>query len=328
MNPFPTADAVPVVTTIIPTRNRPQDFDRALASVQAQRGVPFEVVVVDDGSSDAHRAGYAEIRARTSGNVRFVELMQREPGHGHCFARNEALRYARGEYISFLDDDDWWTDPDFLARGVKALQRHGADFLMANQAARTHDGLPVPGLWLAGLGAKVPAAAKDGQRIYPVSVPQLLTVNGFGHMNAWVLRRSLFVEAGRMDETLRYEPDYDVYMRLLDKAGKVLHDEAEVALHNVPDPNRQVNASTANSRVRKLLFQLQTADKHLCTLVRPEILAHTRSRKRHLLQHLAEALAKEGRSREALVYAREALALLPSPRWALRTASLALRART
>lgn len=318
----------PEFSVIIPTRNRPADFERALHSVLAQRCRTIEVIVVDDGSEDQFKSEYDRIAKASPHNVHFLHLMQRGRGHGHCFARNQGVEAAIGRYICFLDDDDYWTDPDFLSRAQSGLNQYGADLYFANQAAVTHDGKDVPGLWLAGLADKIPKSIKGDRQVYPVDIDQLLQADGFAHMNCWVLGKSLFLAAGGMDEGLRYEPDLDIYMRVLDKAGGIVHDENIVALHNVPDPQKKQNASTANGKLQKLLFQLTVADKHLLHLSQPSLLKRARLRKGFLLKKIAESLAQQQRLGLASFYAREALAVLPTVGWALRTAVYAVRSMT
>ena len=316
----------PEFTIVIPTRNRPVDFERALQSVLTQSCRAFEVVVVNDGSEDRHLQAYQRIEQASPPHVRYLHLMQRARGHGHCFARNQAVEVARGRFIGFLDDDDYWIDPDFLSRAQAALQQTDADFYVANQAALSHDGKLVQGLWLAGLRQCLPASVRQGQAVYPVTVAQLLLADGFAHMNCWAIRKSLFLAAGGMDENLRYEPDLDIYMRALDKAAVILHDEHVVALHNIPDPGKSANASTTNGKIQKILFQLNTADKHILHLQRPVLLQRARLRKGYLLKNLTDALAQQQRHADAYFYARQALAVLPTPGWLLRTIALAFKA--
>lgn len=318
--------AEPYFSIIIPTRNRPADFERALQSVLSQHCPALEVIVVNDGSDDRFLDDYRRIERGSPNHVRYLHLIQRARGHGHCFARNQGVDAARGQYIGFLDDDDYWTDPDFLARARGAMTQHDADFYLANQAARTHDGKPVHGLWLAGLASKVAASDKHGAQVYPVTLGQLLSADGFGHMNCWAIRKSLFLAAGGMDENLRYEPDLDIYMRALDRAAVVLHDEHVVAVHNIPDPQKSVNASTANGKLQKILFQLNTADKHILHLSNPALLQRARLRKGYLLKNLTEALVQLQRYRDAFFYARQGLAVLPTAGWLLRTVTLWLKA--
>jgi glycosyltransferase involved in cell wall biosynthesis len=104
------------VSVIIPLYNKAPYIQRALESVVTQTYANFEVVVVDDGSTD----GGDEIVARCS-DPRVKLIRQKNAGPGA--ARNRGLREARGEFVAFLDADDEWL-PEFLAKAIAYLQRH------------------------------------------------------------------------------------------------------------------------------------------------------------------------------------------------------------
>ena len=92
------------VSVIIPCHNRAELIGQTLDSALAQTVLPREVIVVDDGSTDATGqvvAGYAQ---RTGGRVRLV----RQANAGPSAARNRGLEEATGEYLAFLDADDLW----------------------------------------------------------------------------------------------------------------------------------------------------------------------------------------------------------------------------
>jgi GT2 family glycosyltransferase len=95
--------ATPLVSVIVPTYNRAYCLPRALDSVRAQSYAHFEVVLIDDGSSD----GTAELVARRyghDGRIRYFHQANR----GVTAARNAGLAQARGDYIALLDSDDAW----------------------------------------------------------------------------------------------------------------------------------------------------------------------------------------------------------------------------
>src|SRR5215470_546787 len=88
----------PLISVVIPVYNGEAFVAGAIDSVLAQEGVAFELIVVDDGSTDAT----PEILARYGGAI----AVHRQPNRGHGAARNAALPYLRGELVLFFDADD------------------------------------------------------------------------------------------------------------------------------------------------------------------------------------------------------------------------------
>lgn len=110
----------PRVSVIIPTRNRQSLLRGALDALSAQAFIDYEVVVVDDGSTDGS-AAEVEARAAECDRVRLV----RGAGGGAVAARIAGVAAARGEFLAFTDDD-CLPQPGWLAAGVAALEA-GAD---------------------------------------------------------------------------------------------------------------------------------------------------------------------------------------------------------
>jgi glycosyltransferase involved in cell wall biosynthesis len=109
----------PLVSVIVPTRDRPQALDRCLAALGAQSlGDRLEIVVVDDGSRASEEV--AAVVARHP-RARLV----RRAGTGPASARNAGVRAARGSFLCFTDDD-CEAQPDWAERLAEALQE-GAD---------------------------------------------------------------------------------------------------------------------------------------------------------------------------------------------------------
>lgn len=110
-------ERAPCVSVVVPLFNKVAYVERALDSIAAQTFSDYEVIVVDDGSTDGSGA-----RVRSRGDERVRYLRQKNAGPGA--ARNRGLSEARGDYIAFLDADDEW-HPDYLARSVALLDRFG-----------------------------------------------------------------------------------------------------------------------------------------------------------------------------------------------------------
>jgi hypothetical protein len=104
------------VSVVVTLYNKAQYLKRCLQSICAQTFSGFELIVVDDGSTDA-----GEQIARTFGDARIRLIQQQNAGPGA--ARNRGLAEAQGEYVAFLDADDEWL-PDYLSRAVIALDTH------------------------------------------------------------------------------------------------------------------------------------------------------------------------------------------------------------
>jgi hypothetical protein len=105
------------VSVIVPLYNKQRTVERAIRSIQGQTFQNFELIVVDDGSTDASLDRL--LATGIDGDPRFHLIKQANRGPGA--ARNEAARCARGRHLAFLDADDEWT-PDFLQCATASLQ--------------------------------------------------------------------------------------------------------------------------------------------------------------------------------------------------------------
>ncbi len=113
----------PLVSVIIPTYNRVHMIARCLDSVQAQTFKDYEIIVVDDGSTDATR----EFLLKAYGNN--IRHIAHPTNRGLSAARNTGIEHARGTYIAVLDDDDLWL-PEKLALQVE-LMKGNPDVVLA-----------------------------------------------------------------------------------------------------------------------------------------------------------------------------------------------------
>lgn len=165
-----TAERAPTVSVIVPARNEERCLGRCLDSLLAQDGVDFEVIVVDDGSTDATRDV-----ALSRPSVRLMEARPwREGSSGKCNAAQSGADAARGAWLLFTDADTLHL-PGSLARALTEAREHGAALLSYSPAQEAHglcEKLALP-LIFAELAVRYrpsqvndpasPAAAANGQ---------------------------------------------------------------------------------------------------------------------------------------------------------------------
>lgn len=119
---------MPVVSVIIPVYNAARWIDHALRSVFAQTYTDFEVIVVDDGSTDAIEDALRPWRDRI--------VFTRQPNGGPAAARNRGIQLAKGQLIAFLDADDEWR-PEKLEMQVAYFERYPEAGLLHTDVVRT-----------------------------------------------------------------------------------------------------------------------------------------------------------------------------------------------
>ena len=129
----------PLVTVGIPTYNRPAQLERAARSVLAQDYAPLEVLISDNGSSDAEVRRVGDRLAAEDPRVRFVS---HDTNRGHEFNFQWLLDSARGDYFMWLSDDDW-IEPAYVRRCVEELLADPDTVLVCGAGRYHRDGAHV-----------------------------------------------------------------------------------------------------------------------------------------------------------------------------------------
>jgi glycosyltransferase involved in cell wall biosynthesis len=293
------------VTAAITTYNRAAFLPGALESVFEQTFPDYEVLVVDDGSTDETPqvlAGYGD-------RIRVV----RQANGGRSAARNTAVREARAPLISFLDSDDRWL-PDKLERQVPVLEaRPRAGMVHGHVDLIDGDGRP-QAEETARHHAMFSAAHANG-----------VTYAGYAFdcrcFSSAITARVEAIEAvGLYDPTLLLD-DYDLYLRLALDWEIVFLEGPAMALYRHHEGQMTTYELT--------MGQIQTAEKHLELLERRPDVPERKLARRNFLLMLARShavLGEQGRSRRYLLRAlRLDPGLLKEP-WVLRRlAASALR---
>lgn len=189
------ADDKPLVSVVVPTRNRPGFLDRAMESIGEQSYRPLEVIVVD-GSDDP--VSSRRVRAALGDGVE--STLRRGPGRGAAAARNVGIKRARGSYLAFLDDDDRWL-PSKVARQVSVLQRSESETGVVYCGQRSVDSAG------RSLTVRCPGTCGD-------VTEALLRGAPVTPLSAVMIRADCVDEVGNLDESLPVWEDLDWFIRL------------------------------------------------------------------------------------------------------------------
>jgi glycosyltransferase involved in cell wall biosynthesis len=181
----------PLVSVIIPAFNRGWCLREAVDSVLAQEFTDFELIVVDDGSTDG-TAGLLEV-------CRSEVRLLRQANRGVSAARNRGIAAARGQLIAFLDSDDLWL-PRKLSTQVEFFRVHPDALIVQTEEKWVRKGRRVnPGKRHRKRSGMIFEASLDLCLVSPSAV---------------MVRRELFDRVGLFDEGLPACEDYDLWLRV------------------------------------------------------------------------------------------------------------------
>lgn len=186
----------PIVSIIIPTRDRPDLLSRAVKSALEQTVDDFEVIVVDDASTQP-------IELPPAPQLRVIRLPEARGGAG---ARNVGTEAARGRWVTYLDDDDRLR-PQMIATSLDALA----------QAT-----LPAPVAVISGIEVLNSQGQVIGTRLPPPSRPrgahfsleELERGCSYNTKQTLVVEREVILQIGGWDETFRSRVHSDLFLRL------------------------------------------------------------------------------------------------------------------
>lgn len=221
--------STPVVSVIIAAYNGAALIEETLASLQAQTFADFEIVVVDDRSTDDT---LAVLRRWPDARLRIIAA---EQNGGPVRARNRAAAVAQGRYLAGLDQDDLCL-PERLARQVAYLDAHPETVLVGTAVALLRDGVVAPSNYCV--------------HTTPALIRWLLEI---GNPLAWSTTMVRTHAARRLtpftDPDRRYAEDFDLYHRLL-PFGAIARLDEELVLYRLHGDNASIRyeaTMTANA---------------------------------------------------------------------------------
>lgn len=217
---------MPKVSIILSTYNRAGFISNAIESVLEQSFSDWELIVVDDGSTD-----------NTEEVVKKYNVIYSKSPENIGIARNSnrGLRIAKGEYIAIIDDDDRWIDKDKLTKQVDFLDKN-PDYM--------------------AVGGGIVVIDKDGKEMFRYLKPEtdekirdkMLFDNTMANSTT-VFRHSTAEKVGLYDESLRYSADRDFFLKL----------GLEGKLYNFPEYFANYTMAGQNTSIVKMKEHLRSS---------------------------------------------------------------------
>jgi glycosyltransferase involved in cell wall biosynthesis len=202
----------PLVSVVVTAYNQARYIGEALRSVMSQTYPRYEVIVVDDGSTDDTSLRVAEV----DGAVTYV----RQRNRGVAGARNTGVRRARGDLVAFLDGDDLW-EPDKLSMQVEAALRYPSAGLLAVDGVQfDEDGVISPTLLTPGV-EECARGRIDGV-VCRAFYERLLERNCILTVSQVMVPRRVLETVGPSDQAFPIASDYDLYLRIAARYDVVL----------------------------------------------------------------------------------------------------------
>jgi glycosyltransferase involved in cell wall biosynthesis len=251
------ADREPQVTVIIPTYNRADLLPRALDSVLAQTFKDFEVLVIDDASTDNTSEvvqGYQDDRVR---------YLCQEENRGVSAARNRGLREAQGEFIAFLDSDDEWLSNKLECQVARysalpddvGLVYTGFETVRDGGAATTHK---------PDLSGDLFSYLLQRNFIYPTS--------------GMMVKHSVVSEVGYFDEEMPANEDWDYYVRIAREYRIEYVDDVLMRYYAVSGHTRKSQVTDDDLKARSQFYGKYAADMETAGAALPFLLESARRR--------------------------------------------------
>ena len=265
------------VSVIIPTYNRKDLLQRAINSVSSQTLAPYEIIVVDDGSTDQTKDWVLD-------SFPYVHYLYQD-NSGVSSARNAGIKQAKGSWIAFLDSDDEWI-PDKLEKQKRAINASKEAWLCHTNEVWVRNSVRVNQMKKhQKYGGYVFENCLDICRISPSSV---------------LIKKEVFEMVGLFDESLKVCEDYDLWLRITSVLPIIFLDQPLIVKYG--------GHADQLSRVDNGIEQYRI--KSLEKILRSESLSadQLKSAKLHLLKKLkifSNGLEKRNKLKELNIYKKK-----------------------
>lgn len=184
------------ISVIIPTFNSSATINRAINSVLNQTILPLEIILIDDCSSDQTVQLIYEFSQKNDTEVRFI-VLKNEKNCGPSYTRNKGISHSTGNWIAFLDSDDFW-HPQKLEIQIQSSRETGMNFIGSKSVIETN------------IQSHVHLKSISNQNIKPVD---MLWKNYFQTPTVFIKKTNDLT----FDEKMSHAEDFDLWMRMIHK---------------------------------------------------------------------------------------------------------------
>lgn len=216
-----------MISVVIPLYNKERSIRNTLNGVLSQSFQNFEIVVVDDGSTDDSANVVREIEDDR------IKLICKKNG-GVCSARNRGIQEAKYDFIALLDADDGW-DKDYLAEQVRLIHDFPEAAMWGINFAEMYDGKLI-----RELPTGLPKGFRGVVEGYFDKTLKNGRVSDLFCSSSVVIKKSVFETAGMFDERIRYAEDNDMWFRIIVDYPVVFYDRY-MAFYYYDAYNRAMN---------------------------------------------------------------------------------------
>ncbi len=307
--PIYAPNPTPIISVVIPAFNREHCVANAVESALAQTFDDFEIIAIDDGSSD----GTANVLKKFGQAIRLVHQKNR----GVSAARNTGIRAARGKWIAFLDSDDHW-HPEKLEQQLKALQKHSAKICFTRCVNTQNE--PFRDLEFI-------SATSHESQIYSVknAIDAVCLSPRHPMIQTMVIEKELLENVGLFDESLHAAEDAELIFRLSFFSGFLYIDRPLTTIHE-----NSSNSLTYSQKLGPLARRNQSYLRLLGQMywrmseISPEKLSVMRKRMGYFISRRAEIACAAGEQPVARALARDGIFFAGSFRDFARCAGILL----
>lgn len=241
----------PLISVIIPTYNRQSTILRAVNSVLAQTYTNYEIIIIDDASTDDTEAIIQKLYSANSK----IHYYRNEYNLGAGSSRNIGVSHSKGSYIAFQDSDDEWL-PQKLTLQTKALALHSSCNIVYSVMKRFYldnsfDFCPPDDM---------PVDMKSGY------IFKSLLMGPFIGMPTALIEKNCFLSSGGFDTSIPVCEDYALFLSLARNGEVILVDEPLVYVYDTKE-------SLNKNEIAKFETQMQMIEKYLSSYIQFDLLS-------------------------------------------------------